>query len=107
MDDWERFEKHIPTFAHNILYIKEKEICPIFISKINSNCKKQIILLKKRKTVLSYSKTNHLHYHMEQIKGDFSCLNCLHSFRTENKIKSYEKVCKKSFSWNCNAIRKE
>ena len=27
--------------------------------------------------------------------GDFYCLNCLHSFRTENNIKSYEKICKK------------
>ena len=26
--------------------------------------------------------------------GDFYCLNCLHSFRTENKLKSQEKVCK-------------
>ena len=34
------------TIAHNILYIKEKEICPAYISKINSNCEKQIILLK-------------------------------------------------------------
>ena len=25
---------------------------------------------------------------------DFYCLNCLHSFRTENKPKCYEKVCK-------------
>ena len=27
-------------------------------------------------------------------KGDFYCLNCLHSLRTENKLKSHEKVCK-------------
>ena len=26
--------------------------------------------------------------------GDFYCLNCLHSCRTENKLKSHEKVCK-------------
>ena len=26
--------------------------------------------------------------------GDFYCLNCLHSFITENKHKSHEKVCK-------------
>ena len=25
--------------------------------------------------------------------GDFYCLNCLHSFATENKRKSHEKVC--------------
>ena len=27
-------------------------------------------------------------------KGDLYCWNCLHSFRTENKLKSYEEVCK-------------
>ena len=27
---------------------------------------------------------------------DFYCLNCLHSFRTENKLKSHEKLCKKN-----------
>ena len=26
--------------------------------------------------------------------GDFYCLSCLHSFRTENKLESYKKVCK-------------
>ena len=26
--------------------------------------------------------------------GDFYCLNCVHSFRTENKLSSHEKVCK-------------
>ena len=25
--------------------------------------------------------------------GDFYCLNCLHSFRTENKLKKHEKLC--------------
>ena len=25
--------------------------------------------------------------------GCFYCLNCLRSFRTENKLKSHEKVC--------------
>ena len=24
----------------------------------------------------------------------FYCLNCLHSFRAENKLKSHEKICK-------------
>ena len=26
--------------------------------------------------------------------GNFYCLNCLHSFRTEYKLKSHKKVCK-------------
>ena len=25
--------------------------------------------------------------------GDFCCLNCFHSFSTENKLERYEKVC--------------
>ena len=29
----------------NTLYIKEREICPFYISEINSNWEKQIILL--------------------------------------------------------------
>ena len=45
IDDWKTFEKNNPTIPLNILYIKEKEICPVYISKINSNCEKQIILL--------------------------------------------------------------
>ena len=34
--------------------------------------------------------------------GDFYCLNCLHSFATENKLQSHKKVCEnKGF---CNII---
>ena len=40
------FEKNNLTIALNILNIKEKEICPAYISNIDSNCEKQIILLK-------------------------------------------------------------
>ena len=35
-----------------------------------------------------------LHRITSKNKGDFYCLNCLHSFRTKNKLKSHEKVCK-------------
>ena len=37
-------EKNNPIIAFNVLY-KEKEICPAYVSKIISNCEKQIILL--------------------------------------------------------------
>ena len=40
IDDWKTFEKNYPTTALNILYIKEKETCTAYISKINSNCEK-------------------------------------------------------------------
>ena len=35
-----------------------------------------------------------LHGITSKHKGDFCCLNCLHTFTTENKLKSHEKVCK-------------
>ena len=35
-----------------------------------------------------------LHGISSKHKGDFYCFNCLYSFRTENKLESYEKVCK-------------
>ena len=43
-DDWKTFEKNNATIVFNILFIKEKERCLAYISKINSNCEKQIIL---------------------------------------------------------------
>ena len=42
-----------------------------------------------------------LHGITSKHKGNFCCLNCVDSFRTENKLKSQEKVCKN------NANRKE
>ena len=45
IDDWKNFEKNNTTIALNKLYVKEKEIGSAYISKINSNYKKLIILL--------------------------------------------------------------
>ena len=64
------------------MYVKEKEICSPYISKIKSNCKKLSTLIRG---------TTFL---MNNIMVIFYCLNCLHSFRKENKLKSHEKVCK-------------
>ena len=46
-DDWKTFDKNNPAIALSILYIKEKEICPSYISKIILNCekKKKILLM--------------------------------------------------------------
>ena len=35
-----------------------------------------------------------LHKETSNHKGDFYCLNCLNSFRTKNKLKVHEKVCR-------------
>ena len=83
------------------MYTKEKEICPAYISKINSNCEKQIILLmvpnkeKEGWHYLAIKKLSALLYGItSKHKGDFYCLNCLHYFKTENTLKSHEKLCK-------------
>ena len=61
IDDWKTFETNNLTIALNIVYVEQKEVCPAYISKGNSNCEKQIILLlipnkKTRRLPLSYSK---------------------------------------------------
>ena len=45
IDDQKTFEKSDPTIAHNVLYIKEMEMYPGYLSKIISDCEKQIIVL--------------------------------------------------------------
>ena len=45
IDDWKMFEKNNLIISLNILYIKEKEIQPTYISKHNSTGQKQNILL--------------------------------------------------------------
>ena len=45
IDDWKTFEKNNSTIALNVFCIKEVEICPVYISKINSDCEKETILL--------------------------------------------------------------
>ena len=56
------------------------------------------LVIKKLSVLLRGTASKH--------NGDFYCLNCLHSFRTEDKLKSHKKVCKKRL-WNSNAIREE
>ena len=84
------FEKNNLTIALNISYIKEK------VSKHNSTHEKQIILLmipNEDKKGWLYLEVKKLYSLLNRItsknKDDFYYLNCLHSFRTENKLKSH------------------
>ena len=102
-DDWKIFQKNNTRIALNILYIKENEVRPAYISKINSNFEKQIILLmipKEEKEGWHYLAVKKLSTLLRGIKskhhGDFYCLICLHSIRTEKVCKKYVngKACK-------------
>ena len=81
------------TITLNIIYIKEKEICPTYISNISSNCGKQIIPLmipnvaKKAGIILQGKKVSTLLRGMtSKNNDDFYCLNDLHSFIAEYDI---------------------
>ena len=97
--DWEKFECNNEV-ALNILYVpyNTKKINTAYKSKNNLTHKRQIILLMicdghkwhylvvKNLSGLSRGTTsNH--------KEDFYCLNCFHSYRTENKLESHKKIC--------------
>ena len=42
---WKKFVKNNVTIAQNILYAKKEKIYLAYVSKHNSNCEKQVILL--------------------------------------------------------------
>ena len=44
-DDWKTFEKNNGTISLNVLYTKKEKIYSAYVSKKNSNCEKQVILL--------------------------------------------------------------
>ena len=88
-----------------MFYILKKigpEICSAYISKTNSNCEKQIILImipNAEKKDWHYLALKDLYTLLKGITskhhGDFYRLNCLYSFRTENKLnlmKNYVKT---------------
>ena len=97
--DWKKFECNNEV-ALNILYIpyNTKKINIAYKSKNNLTQEKQIILLMISdgqkwhylvvKTLSRLSRgitSNH--------KEDFCCLNCFHSYRTENKLEAHKKIC--------------
>ena len=110
IDNVKTFRKNNPTISLNILYSKEKEICPAYISKIDSNCKRQIILLmfpnEEKEGPEAKSKGRWHYLALKRLStlwrgitskhhSDFYCLNCLHSLKQKvnlNFMKKYLKV---------------
>ena len=98
--DWNRFEVNNKNVALNILYVpfKTKKIEIAYKSKCNLVRDNQVILLmisngknwhylavKSLSRLLRCITSNH--------DGDHYCLNCFHSYRTENKLNVHKKVC--------------
>ena len=98
--DWNRFEVNNKNVALNVLYVSfnTKKIEIAYKSKHNLVRDNQIILLmisdgenwhylvvKSLSRLLRGITSNH--------DGDYYCLNCFHSYRTENKLNAHKKVC--------------
>ena len=97
--DWKKIECNNEV-ALNILYVpyNTKKINIAYKSKNNLTREKQITLLmisdgqkwhylvvKKLSRLLRGITSKH--------KEDFYCLNCFHSYRTENKLEAHKKIC--------------
>ena len=99
--DWNKFELNNKDVALNILYVpfNTKKIEIAYKSKYNIKIRdNQIILLmisngedwhylavKSLSRLLRSITSNH--------DGDYYCLNCFHSYRTENKLNVHKKIC--------------
>ena len=99
--DWKKFESNNKSIALDILFVphSSREIRHGNKSKHTLNLENQVIRLmitdgkkwyyfavKSLSALFKGIAPNHV--------GDIYCLNCLHSFRTKNKLKSHKKVCK-------------
>ena len=95
--DWKKFELN-NEIALNILYVPYKTKQINIAYKNNLTQKRQIILLmisdgqkwhylvvKNLSRLLRGITSNH--------KEEFYCLNCFHSYRTENKLEAHKKIC--------------
>ena len=98
--NWNRFEVNNKNIALNILYVpyNTKKIEITYKSKYNLIRDNQIILLmisngenwhylvvKNLSGLLRSISSNH--------NSDYYCLNCFHSYRTENKLNAHTKIC--------------
>ena len=89
--DWKKFKQNNNTIDINILYVpyNTKQIRPAYISKSNHERDNQVILLiitddGKKWHYLAVKKLSALFRGITSTyKGDFDCLNCLHSLQNK------------------------
>ena len=110
--DWKRFERNNKTIALNILFVprNEKIINLAYKSKYNRKRENQVVLLmitnskKWHYIALKSERTDDgFNRSIESLSRlfrgitsnhyrDFYCLNCLHSFRTDNALKRHKRL---------------
>ena len=98
--DWKKFESNNKSIALNILLVhhNNEKISHAYKSKYNLIRENQLILLMitdcKKWHYLAVKSLSALFREVRgNNHGDFYCLNCFHSYTTENKLKKHKKVC--------------
>ena len=98
--DWNKFELNNKDVALNILYVpfNTKKIEIAYKSTYNLIRDNQIILLmisngKNRHYLAVKSLSRLLRGITSNHDGDYYCLNCFHSYRTENKLNVDKNIC--------------
>ena len=98
--DWNKFELNNKDVALNILYV------PFNTKKIEIAYKSKYNLIRDNQRILLMI-SNGKNWHYLAVKslsrllrgitsnhdGDYYCLNCFHSYRTENKLNVHKKIC--------------
>ena len=84
--------------------LKKKKIYPAYVSKLNSNREKQVILL-----MISNGERRWHYFAVKKLSAllidiTFYCLNCFHSFSTGKKLESHKKACENKNFCNVNMI---
>ena len=106
IDDWKKFERNNKDITLNISSappITEK-INIIYKSKHNHKCENQVVLLMITENKQDDTMDKWHYIAVKSISGlfrgitwnnngDFYCLSCLHSFRTDNALKKHERLC--------------
>ena len=91
--DRKKFKKINLTIALNVISAKNEKIYLICVSKNNSNCKNQVVLLtipnKKGWHYIAASAL--LRRISSKHNGELYCLNCIHLVRTKDKPESHKK----------------
>ena len=99
--EYSDFEKNNTTIALNIFYVphKELDIRPCYISKFNKTREHQanLLMITDGTDTWHYIAIKRIPALLRGISsthdGDHYCLNCFHSYRTEEKLKAHEELC--------------
>ena len=102
--DWKKFEQNNKAIALDIFYVKynTKEIRLAYKSKYNHKCGNRVNLLmitndNENWHYLAVKGISALFRRMtSNNNGDYYCLHCFHSNRTNNKLKRHERLSNKN-----------